>query len=1066
MKSILRISLICLCCCAAILYVSKQKNSSPEIADQYLSNPELRFDGPAKYAAIHSMIRTRDGEAVPAYKTGDQLREYEKAKAASHHRTGSLYDWIERGPGNVGGRTRGLIVDPSDTTHLTWYAGSVGGGVWRTSNAGGDWELLTKDIPNLATSTLAMSESNTDVIYAGTGEGFGNSDGINGSGIWKSTDRGATWNAIPGTTNNQVFANVTRLIINPNNENEVLASTIGEFSMGMRLSYIMKTIDGGLTWTEAYSTGDGRIQQLVYDPNNFNVIYATVNSVGVVKSEDTGANWSTVFDVDGLNIQRIEMAISRLDAGVIYMSCETNRSSALYFTRDTFRTVQTPVFNGRQPDWLATQGWYDNTIAVHPYNDSMAWMAGAGSMLQLKPGNELDTIKRYDQFINQTTYLTEIETSPFGESYGLAADLFQGLPVVPETDISDLVDVLIYFGPGRSQKAHLFSVDIFTYSFDYQEMVDVPFEAWDTLNNRQIAINVYDVDGNGEWTYADYTGQAQPFHDVVTANTIDYVDTGNVILQTTNPVYKAQYYFFLQQDTSYHGDETNFPEGHIAYLTREEEGLISEFTPITDGYFEYTDIEFVGSKGVHVDHHNIIFIPLDDTSQSFYLLNANDGGVAFSTDNAENFIQTGSTFDDGSGDVSYGYNVSQFYGVDKMNGGNRYIGGTQDNGTWISPHNPDETTNWVGAPSGDGFECAWHYTDTNLILETSQFNSIWKSYDSGETWSRVFLPGGGGPFITRVAASQLDPDLVFMVAMDGVLKSTDFGDNWEVISMPDEWRFNGSWGPPIEVSVASPNVVWTGGSMRDNNGITVSTDKGSTFNTTMNYGDAFLGTITGIATHPLDSNTAYALFSQANGPKILKTEDLGNTWNDLSGFITNVEESTNGYPDVATYCLLVMPWDADWMWAGTEIGIFESRDGGLTWAMADNGLPPVSIWEMKIVSDEIVLATHGRGIWSLNIDELNPVGTSNTNPGVISSLNVYPNPMELNADIFFKLDEKQHISVSLYTINGRSIKLIHDGILSAGSHQFSFERNELISGTYLVVVDAKQGKRTQQIILK
>ncbi|MGI9544368.1 MAG: T9SS type A sorting domain-containing protein, partial [Cyclobacteriaceae bacterium] len=65
-----------------------------------------------------------------------------------------------------------------------------------------------------------------------------------------------------------------------------------------------------------------------------------------------------------------------------------------------------------------------------------------------------------------------------------------------------------------------------------------------------------------------------------------------------------------------------------------------------------------------------------------------------------------------------------------------------------------------------------------------------------------------------------------------------------------------------------------------------------------------------------------------------------------------------------------MPHDPNIIWAGTEIGLFESTDGGQSWHFADNGLPAVSIWQLKVVDDQVVVATHGRGIWSVTINEL------------------------------------------------------------------------------------------------
>jgi hypothetical protein len=65
-----------------------------------------------------------------------------------------------------------------------------------------------------------------------------------------------------------------------------------------------------------------------------------------------------------------------------------------------------------------------------------------------------------------------------------------------------------------------------------------------------------------------------------------------------------------------------------------------------------------------------------------------------------------------------------------------------------------------------------------------------------------------------------------------------------------------------------------------------------------------------------------------------------------------------------------MPFDTDIIWAGTEIGLFVSNDKGESWSYSANGLPAVAIWDMKIVDDQVVVGTHGRGIWTVTLPEL------------------------------------------------------------------------------------------------
>ncbi|PTB91399.1 hypothetical protein C9994_15610, partial [Marivirga lumbricoides] len=174
----------------------------------------------------------------------------------------------------------------------------------------------------------------------------------------------------------------------------------------------------------------------------------------------------------------------------------------------------------------------------------------------------------------------------------------------------------------------------------------------------------------------------------------------------------------------------------------------------------------------------------------------------------------------------------------------------------------------------------------------------------------------------------------------------------------------------VEVSLANDQIVWAGAGMAEGVlNLFVSTDAGETFSEVNNYSPNPQAYYTGIYTHPTDENTAYALFSRADFPKILKTTDLGQTWVDISGFAEGGTESARGFPDVFVHSLLVMPFNTDIIWVGTEIGLYESLDGGESWNIR-NDLPAVSIWSMKIVDDQVVIGTHGRGIWTATIEEL------------------------------------------------------------------------------------------------
>ena len=773
---------------------------SPTIDSQPIIKEPVRQAHPEEYIHYHHSIRTPSGKEAPEYppnyRINALLKAHEVASTASLGKWAAAdsLPWIERGPLNVSGRARIVLTDPSDVDLNTWYVGSASGGIWKTDNRGQTWSNLTRSLTNLATTTLAIPTSNPDIIYAGTGEGFGRSL-VYGQGIWKSEDKGATWTQLLSTAEDERFTNTTRIIVDPGNPNVVVASSAsGARNIGLtESSYLFRSTDGGTTWTQTYQSDGtlfgGRVEQVIASPASFDVQFASVNSRAILKSTDGGVTWDEVFTPPS-DVRRMELAIAASNPSWIYAAAEIEPADARLYLSTNGGTdwVLASARNGNDINWLSQQGWYDNTIAVHPYDETIAYVGGI-DLMKIAVGEDM---------------------------------------------------------------------------------------------------------------------------------------------QTT-------------------------------------------ISPVTDGYGRYPG--GVTAKGVHVDHHGLTLVPIDPSAGTFLFLNANDGGLAFSLDEGETFTQTGESFSQdpgGRGTINTpltGLNTTQFYGVDKMNGANRYVGGTQDNGSWQSPFNPEISTRWLKTTGGDGFEMAWHYRKPTHMISTIQFNIFLKSTDSGITWRSQIIPGAGGPFITRLAKSNQDPDLLFGVDSLGVLISEDFGDTWELIA-PEGWLQQTTRRNSIpRISLASPNVVWAGSHLVGDSTLYVSTDGASSFTPVQPYDIVSMGPITGLSTHPTDPNTAYASFSYANKPKILRTTDLGQTWEDITGYGTE-SSSSNGFPDVATYSVLVMPFDENRIWAGTEIGLFESLDGGQTWQVSQSGLPAVSIWQMRIVNDEVVLATHGRGIWSVSLPEL------------------------------------------------------------------------------------------------
>ncbi len=921
-------------------------------------NIKDKFDHPDKFVEYERAIRTPRGAAKPNYPLNYKIIELKKAIerkfGISLNDFNGKYNgiqstnlpWIERGPGNVAGRTRGLIVDPNDPSGNTWFAASVGGGVWKTTNEGVNWTDLTPNLPDLATTVLAMSRSNHNIIYLGTGEGFYNVDAISGDGIFKSTDHGNTWTQLTSTANSIKFQNINGIIVSPANPNLLLACTnISYFTQGSNFySGIFKSTDGGSSWTNVYSNNKHRVQQLLANPENFNTLFATVNGVGVIKSSNNGESWNNTGGL--FTTGRIEIAIAPSDTSRLYAGAEAKTGSNLFVSEDAGNTwTLADDSSGRNPDWLGGQGWYGNTLAVNPFYEDSLFVGGINLYkFALISGTGKDH-RIFADTINTKSFLDFVN---WGGSFlfggGGIGSNFLGAASITDTDF---VSVELRFGPGISQKACRFVSNKNGYA--YQDYISVPFQVWDVTHNRQLMVSFRDWDNSGYFKLLPFNN-SNPQGEYIFISSVTY-NPNNPISQiavNNGMMYKNIYCIWPTLANGAVWQPNNLPVSKIDINYQTINTKLHTSAQVTNWYTGS------GYPFIHADQHNIVIIPVNKAGDAYRILDANDGGCAISNDEGANWKQITS------------YQSTQFYGADKNPVADQYIGGMQDNGTWYSNPNPMAKSAYNFAIGGDGFFVDWKYDNPNMMLGCTYNDEFYNSSDGGVNWHTAYNglkdEGFNSPFITSLAKTDEDPDLIFTTGKSGVWRSDNFGMYWTLSSFPDSEYNNLS--TPVSISLANPKIVWAGAYLDASQGLEVSTDGGVTFSVTNPNPAGNTYMLTGLATDPIHDSTAYALFSVYHAPKILKTTDLGKTWHDISGFSSGTS-STNGFPDVATYCLMVMPNHPDTIWAGTEIGLFQSTDGGGTWQIAANGLPSVSIWDMKIVGDEVVIATHGRGIWSV-----------------------------------------------------------------------------------------------------
>lgn len=263
-------------------------------------------------------------------------------------------NWVERGPRNVGGRSRSILIDPLDNNRL--LAGAVSGGMWRSENGGASWTVVNDQLPNLAICCLAMDPNNSQIIYAGTGEGFFNGDAIGGAGIYKSIDGGATWTQLLSTAG---WDNVCRIAISPDNSNIILASR--------RYGGIYRSTNGGSSWLLRYSA-QGSFY-VAFDPNDGNKAVGHIMNYDsdwyhrAVYSTNGGNSWTTSTGLDHMGGfgARIELAYAPSQSNIVYASCAADGGKVWKSIDGGQNYIQQTGGQTTGVSWYANPLWVDPT---------------------------------------------------------------------------------------------------------------------------------------------------------------------------------------------------------------------------------------------------------------------------------------------------------------------------------------------------------------------------------------------------------------------------------------------------------------------------------------------------------------------------------------------------------------------------------------------------------------------------------------------------------------------------------------------------------------------------------
>jgi len=288
--------------------------------------------------------------------------------------------WREVGPYR-GGRSAAVTGIPQERE--TFYFGSAGGGVWKTTNGGGKWSNISDGFFGGSIGAVAVSSWDPNVIYVGTGEKTVRGNVSVGDGVWKSTDAGRTWSHT-GLKDSQ---RIPRIRIHPQNPDVVYVAAMGSLFGANEERGVFRSTDGGKNWQKVlYVNAGAGVVDLVMDPTNPRILYAStwrvirtpysLESGGegskIWKTTDGGDSWQSISENEGmpkppLGISGISVSGSNPDN--LYAIIEADEGGVFRST-DAGKTWK----RVNQERKLRQRAWYYTRIQADPVDEDVVYV--------------------------------------------------------------------------------------------------------------------------------------------------------------------------------------------------------------------------------------------------------------------------------------------------------------------------------------------------------------------------------------------------------------------------------------------------------------------------------------------------------------------------------------------------------------------------------------------------------------------------------------------------------------------------------------------------------------------